>query len=515
MDEKVFTNNPQYCRIIEPGSLEPCTIIIFGASGDLTARKLMPSLYKLFETGNMPDSFNIVGCSRSAMTDEEFRNKMHGAIQESVKLENDTWKAFAQKLAYNIVAYDSGESFQNLANSLKQLDKENNTHGNRIFYLAVPPTLYPVLATMIGKAGLSDESASTTGWSRIVVEKPFGRDLKTALELDKTLHESFQEHQIFRIDHYLAKETVQNVLMLRFANAIFEPIWNRSYIDYVGIIAAESLGVEHRAGYYEQAGVLRDMFQNHMKQLLALTAMEPPSLFEADRVRDEKIKVFRSLKPLEKGSLNDGLILGQYSAGSNGGERVPAYRDEEGIDPHSFVPTFALMRVFIDNWRWRGVPFYLASGKRLAKKVTRIVIQLKDVPHSLFRSVIDENIQANRLILGIYPDEEITLTFQTKTPGSKVCLRPVTMDFKYYDNYSGEILDAYARVLLDCILGDHMLFWRQDGVELAWSFLTPILKECETCPDPDNTLHMYESGSWGPLPAQKWMNLILNQFDER
>lgn len=513
MDEKVFTKNPQQCRIIEPGSLDPCTIIIFGASGDLTARKLMPSLYKLFETGNMPDSFSIVGCSRSAMTDEEFKNKMYEAIQERVKPEKNTWKAFAQKLSYHIVAYDSGESFQGFADFLKQLDKEKNTQGNRIFYLAVPPALYPVLATMIGKTGLSDESAGGVGWSRIVVEKPFGRDLETALELDKTLHQNFQEHQIYRIDHYLAKETVQNILMLRFANAIFEPIWNRSYIDYVGIIAAENLGVEHRAGYYEQAGVLRDMFQNHMKQLLALTAMEPPSLFEADRVRDEKMKVFRSLKPLAKGSLNNELILGQYSAGSIEGKRVPAYRDEEGIDPQSFVPTFALMRVFIDNWRWRGVPFYLVSGKRLAKKATRIVVQFKDVPHALFRPVLDGDIQANRLILGIYPDEEITLTFQTKTPGSKVCLRPVTMDFKYYENYSGEILDAYARVLLDCILGDHMLFWRQDGVELAWKFLTPILQECETCPDPENTLHMYESGSWGPAAAKKWMDIILDQFE--
>ena len=233
----------------------------------------------------------------------------------------------------------------------------------------------------------------------------------------------------------------------------------------------------------------------------------------ADRVRDEKIKVFRSLKQLQKGSLNNNLILGQYSAGSIDGKRVPAYRDEKGVNPKSFIPTFALMQVFIDNWRWRGVPFYLASGKRLAKKVTSIVVQFKDVPHSMFRTVIEENIQANRLILGIYPEEEITLTFQTKTPGSKVCLRPVTMDFKYYDNYQGEILDAYARVLQDCILGDHMLFWRQDGVELAWSFLDPILEECETCADPESTLHLYESGSWGPAAAKKWMDLILDRYE--
>ena len=513
MEEKVHTVKPQQCRIIEPGSMDPCTIVIFGASGDLSARKLMPSLYKLYETGNLPESYSVVGCSRSAMTDEEFRNKMHQAVMESVKLDEKTWEAFAKNLFYKIVSYDSKESFNYLAHYLKELDKQKKTGDNRLFYLAVPPTLYPVLATMIGKAGLADEAADDTGWSRIVVEKPFGRDLETALALDNTLHESFQEHQIYRIDHYLAKETVQNILMLRFANSIFEPIWNRSFIDYVGIIAAEKLGVEHRAGYYEQAGVLRDMFQNHMKQLLALTAMEPPSLFEADRVRDEKVKVFRSLKPLAKGSLNNDLILGQYSAGSIDGKRVPAYRDEMGVDPRSFIPTFALMRVFIDNWRWRGVPFYLASGKRLAKKVTRIVVQFKDVPHSMFRSVIDENIQANRLILGIYPEEEITLTFQTKAPGSKVCLRPVTMDFKYYDKYQGEILDAYVRVLHDCILGDHMLFWRQDGVELAWSFLDPILEECEACADPENTLQLYESGSWGPTAAKRWMDLILERSE--
>ena len=368
--------------------------------------------------------------------------------------------------------------------------------------MAIPPSLYKSTAKILGKAGLSVEGEKENNWTRIVVEKPFGRDLGTAIDLDRSLHEHFQEHQIFRIDHYLAKETVQNVLMFRFANSIFEPIWNRRFIDHVSITAAESLGVEHRAGYYEQAGVLRDMFQNHMMQLLALTAMDPPSLFEADRVRDEKVKVYRTIRPFSTADLKDYLVLGQYGAGTIDGKRVPAYRDEPGINPESLVPTFAMMKVFLDNWRWQGVPFYLTSGKRLAKKLTEIVIQFKEIPHSMFRRTLGEHIFANQLILGIYPDEKISLTFQTKNPGARVCLRSVTMDFQYHQNYSGPVLDAYEKVLLDCMLGDHMLFWRQDGVELCWSFLTPILEECETCGDRSEMLLPYNSGSWGPQSVE-------------
>jgi glucose-6-phosphate 1-dehydrogenase len=356
---------------------------------------------------------------------------------------------------------------------------------------------------MLGRAGLSAEGKNGNGWSRIVVEKPFGRDLDTAIDLDRSLHDHFQEHQIFRIDHYLAKETVQDILMFRFANAIFEPIWNRRYIDYVTITVAETLGVEHRAGYYEQAGVLRDMFQNHMMQLLALTTMEPPSLFEADLVRDEKIKVYRALRPFNTKNLRDYLVLGQYGPGTVEGNKVIAYRDEPGVSPDSLTPTFAMMKIFLDNWRWQGVPFYLTSGKRLPKKLTEIVIQFKEIPHSMFRQTIGEHITANRLILGIYPDEKISLTFQTKNPGAKVCLRSVTMDFNYNQNYTGPVLDAYEKVLLDCMLGDQMLFWRQDGVELCWSFLTPILRECETCGDRGEMLIQYEAGSWGPTLSKK------------
>jgi glucose-6-phosphate 1-dehydrogenase len=329
------------------------------------------------------------------------------------------------------------------------------------------------------------------------------------MELDRTLHRSFGERQIFRIDHYLAKETVQNVLTLRFANAIFEPLWNRNFVDHVGILAAENLGVEHRAGYYDRSGVLRDMFQNHLMQLLALIAMEPPSRFESDRVQDEKAKVFRSLKPLPAAGVHENLILGQYGPGIVEGGQALGYREEPGVRPDSVTPTFAVLRLFLDNWRWRGVPFYLASGKRLAQKVTEITVQFKEVPHSMFQSVLGERIIANRLILGIYPDEGIRLTFQTKNPGAQMCLRSVLMDFKYYHDYRGLVLDAYDKALVDCIQGDHMLFWRRDAVELCWAFLTPILEECEACGPTVPLIHPYEAGTWGPEAARSWMSMML------
>jgi glucose-6-phosphate 1-dehydrogenase len=498
------------CEFATPGSLPSCTLVIFGASGDLTSRKLIPAFYNLHLTNTLPENFVIVGASRTPMTHEEFRARLKENIKVKSDVNLDGWETFEARLFYHSVTYDSMESCQDLADFLRDLDKQQKTGGNRIFYLAVPPTLYPDIARKIGEAGLSVEESNGNGWARIVVEKPFGRDLQSALDLDRVLHESFAEHQIYRIDHYLAKETVQNILMFRFANTIFEPIWNRNYIDYVGIIAAENIGIENRAGYYEQTGILRDMFQNHMVQLTALTAMEPPSLFEDDRVRDEKVQVSRSMRPIVPETLGDNLVLGQYQGGVIDGEEVVGYREEQGVNPDSITPTFAMMRVFIDNWRWQGVPFYLASGKRLARKETKIVVQFKDVPHSMFRKVLDEGITANRLVLGIFPEEEITLTFQTKVPGARSCLRPVTMDFKYYQDIHGPPLDAYAKVLLDVILGDHMLFWRQDGVALSWSYLTPILQECETCANRETQLHPYKAGSWGPAESLKWMQLILD-----
>lgn len=508
-DIKIADINTAGCS--QGSLLEPCTIVIFGASGDLTARKLLPALFKLHISGNLPKPVTIVGCSRTKMTDRQFREKLRldCTVGEG---NNKRWEEFATHIFYQPATYDHQATFEELAILLRRLDARRQTRGNRIFYLAIPPALYATAAEMIGLTGLAVENTAGNGWSRIVVEKPFGRDLQSATALDRTLHNSFKEHQIFRIDHYLAKETVQNILMLRFANTIFEPLWNRNFIDSVGIIASERLGVEHRAGYYEQAGVLRDMFQNHLMQLLALTAMEPPSLFKAARVQDEKIKVFRALRPFSLCNPKENLILGQYGPGAIDDLKVPGYRQEKGVNPFSLTPTFAMMRVFIDNWRWQGVPFYIVSGKRLPRKITRIVVRFREVPHSLFRNVLTEDkIAANRLILGIHPREEIFLTFQTKKPGARDCLQSVTMDFSYNQQTDAVLLSAYEKVLMDCIHGDHMLFWRQDGVEQSWSFLTPILAECEKCANRNSRLHTYAAGSWGPPQAMDWMRLIINK----
>jgi len=486
--------------------LEPCLIVILGASGDLAGRKLLPALFSLYLQRGLPTPFTILGCSRTKMSVEDWRARAKQAVVDSSGFNESRWNAFSANLFYCELEYDEPNSFDRLARVVLDLDQARGTGGNRIFYLAIPPSLYETTAQNIGKAGLSAEKKEGLGWSRIVVEKPFGRDLETAIALDRRLHEHFTEHQIFRIDHYLAKETVQNILMFRFANALFEPVWNRTYIDSVTVTAAETLGVEHRAGYYEQTGVLRDMFQNHMMQLFALTAMEPPSIFEAERVRDEKAKLYRALRPFPVDRLEDFLVLGQYGRGTLDGKEVPAYREEPDVSPDSLTPTFALMKVFVDNWRWQGVPFFITSGKRLAEKVTEIVIRFKEVPHSMFRAVLGEHISANRLILGIYPEEKIALTFQTKHPGAQVRLRSVTMDFSYHQGYTGPVVDAYEKVLLDCMVGDQMLFWRQDGVELCWSFLTPILWGCETCTNRAKMLLPYDAGTGGPEAAQRLMN---------
>ncbi len=492
-------NHLDACQDVRRG--DPFTIVIVGATGDLTERKLIPALFNLFLNKGLPKHFQIVGCGRTRLDDQEFRQKMEHALGPAQGKNASKWRSFQKAIHYFSVEYDDVDTFNQLAAFLQRVDQKYQTQGNRIFYLALPPSLYQTVVQSIGQTGLADEKGNHNGWARIVVEKPFGQDLETAVHLDRCLNQFFQEHQIFRIDHYLAKETVQNVLMFRFANAIFEPIWNRRYIDRVNITAIETLGVEHRAGYYEQAGVIRDMFQNHMMQLLVLTAMEPPSQFDANQVRDEKAKIFRSLRPFPVANLYDYLVLGQYGAGTIDGNRMPAYRDEPGVGSESLTPTFAKMKVFIDNWRWQNVPFVLTSGKRLAQKRTEIAIHFKEVPHSIFRRALGETIVGNQLILGIYPEEKITLTFQTKQPGAKVCLRPVTMDFLYHQNYSGLVLDAYEKVLIDCMLGDQMLFWRQDSVELSWSFLTPILKACETCGSREAMLQIYAAGSDGPTFA--------------
>lgn len=481
---------------VTTGKLDPCIIVILGASGDLTARKLIPALFNLYLNGGLPDRFVIVGSARTEVSDRAFADKMKEFLSQGENFDESEWTAFTKQMHYQpIDNYDRLAAFEELNDFLGELDRKSGTKGNRLFYLAIPPSLYKTVTHMIGQSGMS---STTEGWSRIVVEKPFGRDLRTAVDLDRAIHEYFEEQQIFRIDHYLAKETVQNILMFRYANSIFEPIWNRRYVSHIHITASETVGVERRAGYYEKSGVLRDMFQNHMMQLLALTAMEPPPLFEAEQVRDEKTKVFRALRPFPVENLRDYIVLGQYGRGKINDKEVTSYREEEGVKENSLIPTFASMKVFIDNWRWQGVPFYLTSGKRLTRKLTEIVIHFREVPHCVFRNSIHEHIPPNQMTLGVYPEEKITLTFQAKNPGATIRLRPVTMDFLYNQNYRGPILEAYEKVLIDCIRGDQMLFWREDAVELCWAFLTPILEECETCGYREEMLQSYEAGSWGP-----------------
>jgi len=495
------------CDHLRSTTLSPCTIIIFGATGDLTRRKLIPALFALFQQDRLPRPFVIVGCGRSALNDNTYRRQLSDHYRHS-GTNHAAYEDFSSHLYYHELSYDR-ESFLHLAERLHAMDQDNATSGNRLFDLAVPPRLYPVIAELLGKAGLADELKNNNGWSRIIVERPFGHDLASALQLDQVLHNSFKENQIFRIDHYLAKETVQNMLIFRFANTIFEPVWNRHYIKYIGITAAEQLGVESRAGYYDQAGVLRDMFQNHMMQLLVLTAMEPPYRLVPDAVQDEKLKVIKSLRDFhpQQGSR---ICLGQYGKGTVDGRQVAGYRQEKGIAKDSQTPTFAMMELFIDNWRWQGIPFFLISGKRLPRKETRIVIQFKEMPHRLFEGMLGDAIHANRLTIETFPNEAIRLNFQTKNPGAAICLRSMTMNFTYRENFSGTSLDAYARVLLDCIGGDHMLFWRRDGIEASWAFLTPVLKECEQLCTLDQQLHTYPAGTWGPDLIKDTVQLVID-----
>jgi glucose-6-phosphate 1-dehydrogenase len=478
----------------------PCLIVVFGGSGDLTARKLFPALARLYLAGGLPERFAIVGTARTELSDETFREKMRAALIAEGAFDAQVWEALAGRLFYVPLRYDEPGDYLRLGDRLAAVEAALDTGGKRIFYLAVPPGVYEQAAENLGRAGLSG-SDTDGAWTRIVVEKPFGRDLASARRLDAVLHRHFTETQIFRIDHYLAKETIQNILLFRFANAVFEPVWNRNFVEYVSIISAERLGVEHRAGYYDQAGVLRDMFQNHMMQLLSLAAMEPPSRFSADCVRDEKAKVFMSLKPFNTAGEFADIVLGQYGQGLLAGQNAPGYRQERGVAEGSLTPTFAMIRAFIDNWRWQGVPFYLCSGKRLAAKHTRIVVAFKEVPHAVFGNLLGEHITSNRLVMETYPGQGIDMTFQAKGQGARLCLRTAKLSFSFPNADEGPQLDSYEKVLLDCMLGDQMLFLRQDAVELSWGFLTPILNMCEACGELERHVKTYPAGSWGPGEA--------------
>lgn len=455
---------------------EPCGLVVFGGSGDLTRRKLLGSVFELYRRELLSERFYFVGCGRTEYSDAEYREIAAESIETKGASEDEV-SGFLEKVYYLSGDYDDAGYYGVIKSRLEELDAKYGTGGCHVFYLALPPGLYETIAANLSDAGLSCVgSEDCRRRARLVIEKPFGRDLASARVLSESLHERFDESQIYRIDHYLGKETVQNILMLRFANAIFEPIWNRNYIDHVQITIAESLGVEHRAGYYEKSGALRDMFQNHMMGMLALVAMEAPTLFDADSIRDEKVKLLRSIRSLTREAIDKSVVTGRYAAGRINGEEVCGYLAERGVAADSQTETYVAAKVFVDNWRWKDVGFYLRTGKRLAKRLTEIAITFKTVPHSMFASIGLDEMPPNVLVLKIQPNEGIRLSFQAKRPGSKTCMSTLTMNFNYSEVFGAEAPEAYQRLLLDCMVGDQTLFTRQDDVCVSWGLMEPVLE---------------------------------------
>jgi len=467
---------------------ENSSIVIFGASGDLTYRKLIPALYHLYSNNQLPKNFAILGVSRTEYSDESYRDKLKSALSSSEKADETVLNRFIEHLHYQAINTSDTKDYQKLVTRLNKLNElykfEKN---NALFYLATPPSLYSVIPASLAAHGLNDES---DGWKRLIIEKPFGYDLNSALQLDKDIHKHFHEHQIYRIDHYLGKETVQNLLVLRFSNAMFEPLWNRNFIEYVEITGAEFLGVEGRGGYYDGSGAVRDMFQNHLLQVLAMIAMEPPAKINADAMRDEVVKVLQCLKPLDNNDLKTNLVLGQYTESDVRGDFLPSYRDETGVSPDSRTETYVGLKAFINNWRWNGVPFYVRTGKRLPTRVTEVVIHFKQTPHPVF----GQNAPENKLILRIQPDEGIQMSFGLKEPGAGFNAKEVKMNFHYASLQETQLLTAYQRLLLDALNGDATLFARSDAVEACWEYVQPILDYKQ---DPQS-LFGYACGTWGP-----------------
>jgi glucose-6-phosphate 1-dehydrogenase len=490
---------------------DACTMIIFGATGDLTKRKLFPALYNLAKEKFLPDNFAIVGVGRQEMTSEDFRSQIRGNLLEFIgkDVDKNLLKWFEERTHYTGGDFAAKKTFSDLKKLLKDLDKQFDIPENYFFYLATPPSLFGLVTEKVSEIGLTEENE---GWRRFIFEKPFGHDLESAKALNAELKGLLKESQIYRIDHYLGKETVQNILVFRFGNSIFEPIWNRNYIDHVQVTVAEKLGVEQRGGYYDTAGALRDMIPNHIFQLVTLTAMEPPISFEANAVRDEQSKILCAIQPFSPEDVLHKTVRGQYAEGKVEGKKVPAYRAEPNVNQNTNTETFAALKLSIDNWRWAGVPFYVRTGKRMAAKHSEIVIQFKKAPFMLFRDTPVERLTTNRIVIHIQPDEGITLHFGAKIPGPIVNMGPVDMDFNYLDHFGEQISTGYERLLFDCMTGDATLFQRADMVEASWKIVSPVIDVWHAIPARD--FPNYESGSWGPADSdelleqdgRKWKN---------
>jgi glucose-6-phosphate 1-dehydrogenase len=478
---------------------QPCSIVIFGATGDLTHRKLVPALYNLAAEGELPPAVAIIGFARRPKNDDDFRKEMEEAVRKFSRqaVRDEIWKTFSQSLFYHQSEFGDEPGYKSLTERLEKIDNERGTRGNRLFYFAAGPDQFETILKNLKTAGLN--RAKEGSWARVIIEKPFGTDLASARELNRIVNDAFEESQTFRIDHFLGKETAQNILVLRFANAIFEPLWNTRYIDHLEITAAETLGVEARAGYYEKAGALRDMVQNHLLQLLCLVAMEAPTDLRADSIRDEKVKVVRALRRSIGPEVAKNVVRAQYTEGAIGGQPVPGYRQEKGVDPKSMTETYVALRINIDNWRWADVPVYMRVGKRLPKSATEISVHFKKAPAVLFNKEtvkIDQNV----LVIRIQPDEGISLRMLAKIPGTSLRIEPVKMDFHYGTSFGKASPEAYERLLLDAMSGDATLFARRDEVEEAWTFIDPI-EEAWHAKNDAPELYFYPAGSWGPEAA--------------
>jgi glucose-6-phosphate 1-dehydrogenase len=482
---------------------DPCVMVIFGFTGDLTRRKLIPALYNLASQQLLSREFAVIGIGRSPMSDEDARKKVTEDFKKFATgaVDKELWDWFVGRISYVNGDVDDPATYDKLKEALDRVDKEYNSHGNYFFYMATAPKYFDDVVERLARVGLMQEENGH--WRRVIIEKPFGHDLDSAKALNKHLLKVTAEHQIYRIDHYLGKETVQNILALRFANGIFEPIWNRRYIDHVQISVAETVGVEQRGDYYDGAGALRDMVPNHIMQLISLTAMEPPISFEANAVRDEQAKILHAVQPFTNQDVLTKTVRGQYGAGEMDGEPVPGYRSEEGVPPDSRTETFVAMRLLIDNWRWAGVPFYLRTGKRLSGRNTHVVIQFRRAPFMLFRETQVETMMPNQLVLHIQPEEGISLRFAAKTPGTTMDLGEVNMDFAYADYFGVTPSTGYERLLHDCMIGDATLFQRADMVEAGWRVVDPVLDVWKALPPRE--FPNYAAGTWGPKEADELM----------